>query len=739
MQTAIDSERRIGLFHATTIGVGAIVGGGILALAGTAFATTGPGALVAFAANGVIAIVTALSFAELATVFPRSGGTYVFAKRVLSVGRAFAVGWIVWFASIIAATLYAVGFASFVLNAIDAATGGAAGSWLTARSAVTAVAVAATGGASMILARSRGGGGVAVNVVKVGVFVVLIAGGLSVWAGRPGTGLQGFRPFLSQGAAGLVQAMGYTFIALQGFDLVAAVAGEVRDPRRTLPRAMLASLGIALVIYLPILALIPAVGVPAGTSVVEMATRNPDTLVAEAARLFLGPVGFWLVMSAGVLAMFSALLANLFAASHIAHAMSRERTLPHGLEIVHPRWGTPVRALVATATIVIGSLVLIGDVAAAGAASSLIFLISFALTHVLCVVTRRRSPRHSGFRVPWFPYLPIGGAVACSGLAVFQGITVPAAGFVAGVWLLAGVIAYLRLFGPRARVQDAALEAADETLLELRGRSPLVLVPVANPANADVMALMAACMSPPRVGRVLLLNVIDGSLRESPERLADGVDAATHVVRESLTAALGTGVRIEAMLAISADPWQEIGRVARHHRCASLLVGLTELSDAAMRGRLENLASSLTCNVVVFRAPPGWRPENVRRALVPVGGMGMDSVLRARLLTGLHRRAARDLHVVYLVVLPEGTSDAACARTERAYSGLLRDEYDASAELLLTRSAKVPEAIVDAATDCDLVVLGLSRVGRKRRIFSETTRLVVAKSSCAIMVISEPA
>ena len=106
-------ERTISLPGAIGIGVGAIVGGGILALSGVAFALTGPSAVLAFALNGAIAILTALSFAELATAFPQSGGPYLFAKRVMTVGAAFGVGWVVWFASIVAAALYAAGFGAF--------------------------------------------------------------------------------------------------------------------------------------------------------------------------------------------------------------------------------------------------------------------------------------------------------------------------------------------------------------------------------------------------------------------------------------------------------------------------------------------------------------------------------------------------------------------------------------------------------------------------------------------------
>ncbi|MDA0838506.1 MAG: amino acid permease, partial [Planctomycetota bacterium] len=114
----------MGLWGATGVGVGAIVGGGILALAGVAYAATGPGAIVAFALNGVIAVLTALSFAEMSAAFPESGGTYTFAKKVLNVRAAFTIGWIVWFASIVAAVLYSVGFATFAVEILSQFRGG---------------------------------------------------------------------------------------------------------------------------------------------------------------------------------------------------------------------------------------------------------------------------------------------------------------------------------------------------------------------------------------------------------------------------------------------------------------------------------------------------------------------------------------------------------------------------------------------------------------------------------------
>ncbi len=302
------------LFGATMVGVGAIVGGGILALSGVAFATAGPGALIAFVANAAIAAITALSFAELAAAFPLSGGTYTFAKKVLPVGTAFAVGWIVYFASVVAGVLYGLGFAAFALGMVKALVPSLV-PLLSGRLPTTLLAMATTALLAWRLCRSPGGGGSLVNVTKVLVFAVVIFGGAGVFIGdREADLAQAFTPFLPFGMLGVLTAMGYTFIAMQGFDLIASVAGEVRDARSNVPKAMLTSLGIAVAIYLPLLLVVLVVGVPEGQQVAAWARGREETVIADAAAQFLGPTGFWLVMLAGVLSMFSALAANLFAA-----------------------------------------------------------------------------------------------------------------------------------------------------------------------------------------------------------------------------------------------------------------------------------------------------------------------------------------------------------------------------------------------------------------------------------------
>lgn len=742
---------RIGLLGATSIGVGAIVGGGILALSGTAFALTGAGALIAFALNGLIAVITALSFAELATAFPRSGGPYVFARRVVSVDAAFGVGWVVWFASIVASALYARGFAAFAVevlrHVIDPALLGPV--------VETGLAVATTVVCGLLLIRASGSGGNAVNIGKVVVFGILILGGLWAWIDHPPTTAR-FSPLLPAGPLGLLQAMGATFIALQGFDLIAAVAGEIEAPRKTLPRAMLLALGIALLVYLPLLMVVLATGVSDdGPGIQALAAANPDTIIARAAERMLGRAGYWLVLAAGLLSMASALLANVFAAARIAQEMGNDRALPVALRRVHASRGTPSIAVLATVGIAAVTLFAIPDVAAAGAASSLIFLIAFALAHVLCVVTRARKPDHQGFRVPAWPWLPLIGAAACGGLGIYQAMAVPAAGAVTTVWLAIGVGAYLLSFGRRARVFDAAAEHADPDLLELRGRSPLVLVPVANPQNASTLARVATNVAPPRVGRILLFNVIrpprlDESM--SGHEMERALDDATRTMRDSLAATMRAGLQCEGLTTVGPDPWRAIRRAAVTHRCTTVLMGLSDLASDEAVARIETLATALDANLVLLRAPPGWTPRSVRRLLVPIGGKGVHNALRARLLAGLHRDTGGRLQITYLLVAPPTMSPARCAQRVRVHEELVRDEAREVPRLVrLVQSDDVVAAIVAEAEAHDLLLMGLTQMASThlgatqmgstpnapgKRVIGRIARATVQATACPVMLVS---
>jgi amino acid transporter len=689
--------------------------------------------------NGFIAFLTVLSFAEMSSAFPESGGTYTFAKKVLSVQAAFGVGWVVWFASIAAAVLYAVGFASYAVLGLEKICGmflPVTPGWVAGPVMEKALAVGVVVLYTALLTRKSSGGGQWATAGKLVVFAVLIGGGLWALKGRSAGEVTGqLTPFLPRGPVGLLEAMGFTFIALQGFDIIAALGGEVRDPERTLPRAMLISLGLALLVYLPFLFVLATAGVEPDRSLLEMSANHPDTLVAVAVQNFLGAGGFWLVVAAALLSTLSALYANLLASSRVALAMARDRTLPSFMGTVHPGRGTPARAVLASAGAVITVLVVVPGVAVAGAAASLIFLLCFALVHAASFLARRRAgPGYTPFRVPGFPLVQLVGGLACMGLAVFQGIAEPGAGLIVSVWLLLGGVLFLSLFARRARVFDASAQARQPNLIRLRGLSPLVLVPVANPANAEAMVAVAYALAPSRVGRVLLLSVVKAPPSWDPETSPDRLAKTQEVLRQALISSFSGGMAPEALTTIAPQPWSEIARVSLSYHCESLLLGLNDLEDPSAGKHLEKLMSSVDCDVVVLRAPRDWTLSGVKNVLVPMAGKSGHDVLRARLLGSLVRTAPCD--VTFFRVVPLTMSTEIFDRAKRELEIMARDEVPGPCRAEVLRSHTVPEEIVRLAEQADLVILGLQRHGRRKKMFGQVALRIAAETRCGIIMIS---
>lgn len=731
------SKRTLGLAGATSVGVGAIVGGGILALAGAAFSQAGPSAMLAFALNGIIALLTAWSFSEVASKFPESGGTYTFSKKVLSVEAAFTVGWTVWFASIVAAALYALGFAQFAVAVASEIAAGAGAtqfqSWIAAPIVARTIAVASVIAYSVILLFRSGGGGYWENAGKLIVFFLLIVLGLWYAKDRQVTDLQGsLSPFFAGGAAGLFQAMGYTFIALQGFDLIAAVGGEVRNPTKTIPRAMFLSLAIALVVYLPLLFVITTVGVPPGTSISEASRANPETIIAESARNYLGAFGYWLVMVAGLLSMLSALQANLFAASRVAQAMARDRTLP-GILAKAFRGGVPRYSVLLTAGIVVLIAILLPDLAAAGAASSLIFLVTFALAHWICVLVRQRSKhRPPPFRTPWFPSVPLLGGLACLMLAIYQGMMVPSAGAIATTWLALGAGLFLFLFAHRARLSDITSGIRDPELLRMRGRSPLALVPIANPANAANLVALADEITPRGAGRVLLLAVAvapkDWDYESNPKPLEN----TQSVLRKALASSIKADLNPEALTTIATDPWAEIQRVARTHRCESIVLGFTRLTDERIETPLERLVTKVGCEAVILRSPIGWQLEQARRILVPTIGLRLDDPLLARLLASLSKSVERE--ITFLNVLPETSSALEIRKSQRELASWVHSLCSSSGHVEVIASANPLATIVEHVDEAELTIMSHRRGKGNEQAFSDFIWQVIEKTDKPLLL-----
>ncbi|MFI9237270.1 APC family permease [Streptomyces sp. NPDC053079] len=320
-------RRRLGVGDAVVIGLGAMIGAGIFAALAPAAAAAGSGLLVALAVAGVVAYCNATSSARLAARYPASGGTYVYGRERLGPFWGYLAGWgfIVGKTASCAAMALTVGTYAWPGQAHAVA--------VAAVVALTAVNYAGVQ-KSALLTRVI----VAVVLAVLAAVVVACIASGSVDPARLDAG-----PDLTWG--GVLQAAGLLFFAFAGYARIATLGEEVRDPRRTIPRAIPIALGITLAVY-------------ACVAVAVLTVLGPRQLAQAAAPLSdavraadaggLAPV----VRAGAAVAALGSLLSLILGVSRTTLAMARDRHLPHALAAVHPRSHVPHRAELAVGAVV---------------------------------------------------------------------------------------------------------------------------------------------------------------------------------------------------------------------------------------------------------------------------------------------------------------------------------------------------------------------------------------------------
>ncbi|WP_310715738.1 APC family permease [Streptomyces lydicus] len=399
-------KRRLGLFDAVTIGLGAMIGAGIFAALAPAAGAAGSGLLPALAGAAVVAYCNATSSARLAARYPASGGTYVYGRERLGAFWGYLAGWgfVVGKTASCAAMALTVGL--YV--------------WPGQAHAVAAAAVVALTAVNYAGVQKSAWLTRALVAVVLAVLTVVVAVCLTSRAADPVR----LDPGAGASAGGVLRAAGLLFFAFAGYARIATLGEEVRDPARTIPRAVPLALGITLVVY-------------AAVAVAALAVLGPARLagaaapLAEAVRAAGAPELVPLVRAGAAAAAAGSLLALILGVSRTTLAMARDRHLPAVLAAVHPRFHVPHRAELAVGAVV-AVLAATADVRAAIGFSSFGVLAYYAVANAAALTltaAEHRPPR----------VVPVVGLAGCLVLAFALPVTAVVAG---AAVLAAGAAAY---------------------------------------------------------------------------------------------------------------------------------------------------------------------------------------------------------------------------------------------------------------------------------------------------------
>jgi basic amino acid/polyamine antiporter, APA family len=397
-------RRVLGLWQLTAIGLGGIIGAGIFVLTGVVAATqAGPAVSLSYVIAGVASAAAALCYAEFAGMIPAAGSAYTYGYAVLGELVAWIIGWDLLLEYALVVAVVSIGWSGY-LQALLAQFGLTFPSW--------AMGAAGTGAGHVVdLAAMLGSLGVAcvltlriewgarlntaMVIMKVAAVVLVIAAGL------PYVRAAYWYPFMPYGFSGVAEGAAVVFFAVFGYDTLTTAAEEARDPQRQLPRAVIISLAVSLVLYIAMSLVL--------TGIVRYDTLNNPAPVAVAFTAIGLPWVTLIVSAAAAAGIISVMLAFLLGCARIWFAMSRDGLLPAWFAKVHPRFRTPHRP-----TLIAGLLTaLVAGFFPIKEVAELVNIGTLSAFLIICsavIVLRRTRPTiRRTFKTPFVPWIPLAG------------------------------------------------------------------------------------------------------------------------------------------------------------------------------------------------------------------------------------------------------------------------------------------------------------------------------------------
>jgi len=701
-------RRDLKLFDITMIGVGAMIGAGIFVLTGIAAGAAGPGLALAFLLNGVVTIFTAMTYAELGSAIPEAGGGYLWVKEALGKSNGFLAGWMSWFSHAVAGSLYALGFGAYfnlMLNEFNISLFGIPGPIM---EKLLAVAVALL----FIYINFRGASetGMAGNIVTIAKLVTIglfIVFGLIAMAKDPNV-LANFSPFLPNGLGSVFVAMGLTFIAFEGYEIIVQAGEEVEDPKRNIPKAVFMSLAIVVPIYVLVaITSIGAITVP-GTTTWEFLGAHKELGLVEVARKFM-PLGTMILLVGGLLSTISALNATTYSSTRVSFAMGRDRVLPQVFAKVHPLTKTPYIALLATGALIITMVIAVPIEDVAAAADVMFLLLFLQVNYAIIIIRREFGDRLDyGYKIRLFPLVPIIAIITNTGLALFLFRSHPRGWISALAWIMAGL--FIFFVYAKDRLEEAEKpEIAYE--VKIGERAPeSVLVPIADPSHLKTEMTIGSAMARAIGAEVVALNVV----RIPPQLpLSQGrqyVAQARPILDAAVDFGSEKGVPVHTILGIGHRISQVIRDIAKDEASRLIVMGWKgQVHEGKIRGSVaEAVLSTSSANVAMVK--DHGLPEEFTRIMVAVSpGLRSEITLKtaARLAKGLDcdlqittvqtsQPADKDFHIEDWL---RETKEAVVAH------GLAADRVTTK----ILKSDSVVQAIVEEAANNDLLVIGASR------------------------------
>ena len=729
-ETEVRLSREMRLMDVTLIGVGAMIGAGIFVLTGIAAGVAGPALILAFALNGFVTLFTAMAYAELGSCFHDAGGGYLWVKEGLPRWNGFLAGWMSWFAHAVACSLYALGFGayfSYVLKEF----GIILPHWgIVSPEKLLAVIIAFIFAYVNYRGASETGKvGNLVTITKIVILMIFIGFGLNLVINRPDW-KDAFTPFFPHGWGGIFKAMGLTFIAFEGYEVIAQCSEEIANPKKNIPRAVFLSIVIVIPIYL--LVGVTALGSvkPENITSWDYLALHKETALVELARQFFTGGGL-MILAAGLISTMSALNATVYSSSRVAFAMGRDRNFPAFFSKVHSKNFTPHWAiLVSSVIIVLMAISLpIEDVASA---ADIMFLLLFLQVNIAMIRLRKKRPElDRGFSVPLYPWLSVLGILMLLFLAVYMFNYSPIAWVVTVAWIVLGIAIY-EVYASRREVEHIQKVKALERIEKKEYR---ILVCLSNPQSVNSLTNIAIAIAKKHNAEIIFLHVIE--VHEGQHLMAglEETARARPLFEEAESLAAGSGVRARSIIEVAHRISQGIVQIAATESCNFILIRRQKqptFLDRIFSSLIDTVLQKSPSEVAVLHGE--FELRKIRKILIPFG-----TSIHTRLATEI-APALADYFEAELRIVVVFDPDIPPIERDKSVNKIRQvlQENSSSAKLEVVLEKDVLKGILRQARGVDLVLMAGRTGDFLELLFAKTlSEEITEQVKCSVLWVKE--
>tara|TARA_R110002072_G_scaffold64203_3_gene159395 strand:- start:3507 stop:5681 length:2175 start_codon:yes stop_codon:yes gene_type:complete len=711
-------ERRLGLGAIIAISISSMLGSGIFVLPGIAITITGPSVWLAYLLAAIAVLPAALSKSELASAMPSSGGTYVYLERSFGplVGTVAGLG--LWLSLLLKASFALVGFGAYLK--ILAPSVQLVPTSLGILTFIVVMNILGVGKVSSLL--------IAVVITCITCLAVISVGGIFQFDFNYMT------PLFPHGSEGLISATALVFVSYAGVTKVAAIAEEIKDPEKNLPRGILISLLIVSIVYAGVTFIL------SGLFPAEFLANNlkPIYYMAQKAE---GNIAGNITAVVAIVTMSSMANAGILAASRFPFAMGRDKLIPSIFCKIHSKFLTPVPSIIASGLLVAISLLYLDVTKIAKFASAFMLMMFFGVNVTVIVLRETRVQWYKpSYKSHFYPYVQILGIFFTVSLLIGMGLDLLMNAILSIV--IPGVLLYLvyarrktdrkGVIGIRGKRNDLIDESP-----QVVSRSKIENMDLSQDAKV-VVSLFGKERSPEMLIEMGIALAEHGNLEvahitEVPEQtdLDDMMDepAELRSLRRRVVAmAIEKGEPISFDPVVSHDLAKTIHHISQRLHCQWLMIEWRGKSANAFtfHNPIGWLKGHLSCNLAIFR-DSGVR--YIRKILVVIRRNENDYIA---LDTADHLAQVNTADITIIKIIPKDTDEV---RVETIQKKLQKfsESIKTRTAYEIVRSDKEVESVLSITAEYDLFIFGSKKQTFLTSAFGSDDDKLISKAACSVI------